>query len=299
MSTYPYAGSFSIGGTGVDGADVSAYATSRFAGQPALNDPVPDGDPPDATATTGTAAGFDGAYAVPLPDVVTYYVLVVWEGVNYWTGPVQGAGAGGSSSGGMPIANPTGAGTATETPDSLSGADTANWVTFPTDPGNQSVMAWGIEGNDFPNVVFDAYGNIYFGDGTFDPILGPSIAGPVSIGASLSIGGAPAIDTGRIFTGAICLSSGNATPDGIVTGGFGDEMIVKSNGALFDVINAVWVCISGTAWKLKSITSFDTPASTSYTPPNLGATWQDLGGGGFYIATGTSSPSDWTQITVP
>lgn len=103
MTTFDYASGFSILGTGIDGATVNAYNVARFAGQPALNDPAPSGDP-DATTMTGATAGFDGAFTIALPTTDQFYISVVYLGVTYWSGPVQGAGAGGSGGpGGLPL----------------------------------------------------------------------------------------------------------------------------------------------------------------------------------------------------
>lgn len=100
--TFPYAGSFSIAGVGVNAAAVTAWDVSRFGSPPALNDAPPVGAP-DASATTGPTSGFDGAYVVDLPTTDEYYVLVTYSGVRYWQGPVAGAGAGGGGGGGLPL----------------------------------------------------------------------------------------------------------------------------------------------------------------------------------------------------
>lgn len=72
----------------------------------------------------------------------------------------------------LPIADPTGVtdGTADNT---IKGSGTYAWKKFPADT---AVMAWGLEGDDFPRVVFGAdptdYGVVLVGDGTVDPASG-------------------------------------------------------------------------------------------------------------------------------
>lgn len=97
--SYPYASSFSNDGAGVDGLVVSAYDVSRFESQPAFNDDPPDGDA-DATTTTGTAAGFAGAFTIELPTTDAYYLSIVNDEDIYWLGPLIGAVPGGGGGGG-------------------------------------------------------------------------------------------------------------------------------------------------------------------------------------------------------
>src|SRR5579872_972824 len=88
-TTYTYTSSFSIGGAGINGATVNAYKASRFSSAPALNASPPGGGA-DATTTTGTTAGFNGAFAIALPTFEDYYVSVSYGGTTYWQGPVYG-----------------------------------------------------------------------------------------------------------------------------------------------------------------------------------------------------------------
>ena len=134
--SYPYAGSFSIAGSGVNGAAVSAWDISRFGGQPALGDAPPSGSP-DATATTGTASGFNGSFTIALPTTDEYYILVASGGINYWQGPVVGAGAGG---GGL-YASLTGPGEG-----STPGALTQAGGFTVSDPASQGVYLLGANG---------------------------------------------------------------------------------------------------------------------------------------------------------
>lgn len=86
-TTYTYASSFSVAGVGINGATVNAYRASRFSGVPALNASPPGSA--DATTTTGTAAGFAGAFQIALPTFEDYYISVTSSGTTYWVGPVS------------------------------------------------------------------------------------------------------------------------------------------------------------------------------------------------------------------
>ena len=92
--SYPYINAFSAAGVGQNGLTVDAWDASRFGGPPAYNASTPSGSP-DASATTGTSAGYDGAFVIDLPTTDEYYLSIVYLTNRYWIGPVQGIGAGG------------------------------------------------------------------------------------------------------------------------------------------------------------------------------------------------------------
>lgn len=93
---------------------------------------------------------------------VTTGLEYVGDGVTAYSDltPLPGGG-----SGGLPIADTTGAATAT-TPNTLTGEGDITFVTFPAET---TAWAVGIEGEDFPRIACDAAGSMWFGDGTFDP----------------------------------------------------------------------------------------------------------------------------------
>jgi hypothetical protein len=86
MSTYTHAGGFNAGSVGINGVGVSAFKASRFSSPPQKNDPLPG--TPDATATTSSDFGFDGAYAIALPTCENYYIAVNYQNTIYWEGPI-------------------------------------------------------------------------------------------------------------------------------------------------------------------------------------------------------------------
>ena len=98
-TTFTYSNSFSNAGAGINGLTVNAYMASRFSGVPALGASPPSGSP-DATTTTGSAAGFNGAFSIALPTSEDYYVSVSYLGTLYWIGPVYGVFADGVAQGG-------------------------------------------------------------------------------------------------------------------------------------------------------------------------------------------------------
>lgn len=133
MSTFSYSGSFALAGAGVNGATIHAYKGSRFSSAPALGASPPGGSP-DASATTGDTAGFDGAFVVQLPTSEDYYVSVTWLATTYWQGPVYGVFADGTAQGGSSAAgviSPLG-GDATSLP--LAGGTVTGPIVLPGNP---------------------------------------------------------------------------------------------------------------------------------------------------------------------
>lgn len=96
--------------------------------------------------------------------------------------------AGGDTSGLLPIADPTGV-TIETAPNTIKGSGTYDVITFPADT---VALAFKLEGDDFPRVVFPAdpndYGALFMGDGTYDP-LGSGPAGIWFSGYFLRSGG--------------------------------------------------------------------------------------------------------------
>jgi hypothetical protein len=71
---------------------------------------------------------------------------------------------------GLPIADSADTMTA-DAENTISSSGTYKWVKFPSDT---AVLAWGVEGDDFPRAVIPSDstdGIIYFGDGTYDPYI--------------------------------------------------------------------------------------------------------------------------------
>lgn len=91
MPTYPFSSAFLASGAGVNGLTVNAYDVSRFGSAPAFAASPPSGSP-DATAATGTAAGFAGAFTIELPSLDNYYLMIAYGGQNYWMGPISAFG---------------------------------------------------------------------------------------------------------------------------------------------------------------------------------------------------------------
>lgn len=164
-----------------------------------------------------------------------------------------------SLSGNFPIGNPADITTATETPDPLSGQDSATWVQFPTDTPNENatVLAWGQIRDAFPRVVIDTTGSIVFGDGTYDPTVdgtgGLSNNGgiPFLIGGNSNIGlnvdGAGAIRfTGQgvgANGGDVTLFFNTGDPNASVTATAAGDLCFDSSTP------AVWMATSaGTGW---------------------------------------------------
>lgn len=84
MATYYITDAFLVGGVGQNGLTVNAYAESRFTSPPAKNGAAPDGNPADATATTGSTYGNDGSFQLTLSAVGGYWVSVTYSGTTYW-----------------------------------------------------------------------------------------------------------------------------------------------------------------------------------------------------------------------
>lgn len=87
-TTYTYTDTFSVAGVGINGVSISAYKGSRFSSPPALG-AAPPGGGADATATTATSFGTNGAFAIALPTSEDYYILAVYSANNFWKGPVS------------------------------------------------------------------------------------------------------------------------------------------------------------------------------------------------------------------
>ena len=208
---------------------------------------------------------------------------------------------------GMPIANPTGITFGTETPDSISGADSAKWVQFPS---TATVLAWGQMGDSFPRVVFasggvgGATGFLSVGDGTFDPVIGDgayiTCLHDTDRGAIFSIQGGPGQVQGPLLgDGAVTNFGQNVSPNGNL-GGNGNDVAFCS-GIFADQDYSLWTCTqagdaASAVWKLVQVTSTTDPITGAATPPNAGALWQDTSGSGsLWISTGTGS-GDWAQI---
>ena len=318
MTAYTKAGSFGWAGGGKAGALVDLWATSRFAGFPVQNQAPPSGNPDAGPVTTGANFGNPGAFVISgIPTVQDYYIRVQYGGETLW-GACPAATLGGVGGGGgtdMPIANPTGITQGVETPDSISGSDSAKWVQFPS---NASVMAWGIAGDAFPRVVFGAdptatsgfsgVGWVSLGDGTFDPVattdggtiladtnpvrgfLLPQLyGGPFEAGATL----------GQLAFSGINLDS----PIGAIGAEIGD--LVTTHFITGGTFPSLWRCTTrgdaaAAVWTMVSVIADTDPItanmSSPFSPPNAGILWQDFSGSGsLWISTGTSS-GDWTQV---
>lgn len=217
-----------------------------------------------------------------------------------FSGWPTGGGGGGTD---MPIANPTGITTATETPDPISGSDTAEWVEFPSDA---SVMAWGIAGDAFPRVVFGADSGdfVNLGDGTFDPTSDGAF---FILDADPNRGIFPYIGTEDTLIGAalgggvVTNLNGGQTPTGSLGGGLGDVAFTIDVPGPWSSAG-LWFCTqAGTAstatWMLGMVLGKESPVVAAAFPPNIGAIWLDvLTGTGVWVATGTGA-GDWASLS--
>lgn len=79
-------------GIGQNGVTVNAYKASRFSGTPQLGESPPAGGP-DATSTTGTNSGSEGAFQITTPTDEAYYVSATINGIIGWMGPYPEQGA--------------------------------------------------------------------------------------------------------------------------------------------------------------------------------------------------------------
>lgn len=85
MPTYNLSGIFIIGGSGVNGAIVTAWKASRFGSIPAKGAAAPAGSPDAGPLTTSASFGSDGAYQITVPTTEDYYIQVAYRSEVYWT----------------------------------------------------------------------------------------------------------------------------------------------------------------------------------------------------------------------
>ena len=340
MTTYSKSGSFGWAGGGKSGAIVDLWLASRFSGPPAENQAPPSGSPDAGPVTTGATFGNPGAYIITgIATLADYYVRIQYGGQTFWgaapasslgggTGGVQSVVAGtnvmvddtdpanpvvSAAATDVPIANPTGITYGAETPDTISGADSATWIEFPTSApnGDATAVAWGLQGDDFPRVVFGAdptdIGAVAMGDGTFDPALSGAFLG-VQVGgnrAHLPILGTYSSGSPLAATlGAVAIGgweSLTTTPSGAAD--FNDVVFSRwTTGASVPVV-MLWRCTVGSpsaaTFVAVSAAAAVDPITASYTPTNAGILWQDTSGSGsVWMSTGTSL-GDWAQVSQP
>ena len=338
MTTYSKAGSFGWAGGGKSGAIVDLWAANRFAGFPVQNEAPPSGSPDAGPVTTGAIFGNPGGYLITgISTLQDYYVRIQYGGQTFW-GAAPASSLGGGSGGvqsvvagtnitvddtdpanpivsaegaatDMPIANPTGITTGTETPDPISGSDTATWVQFPS---NASVMAWGLAGDDFPRVVMGAdstsFGALLMGDGTVDPTTGGAeifVSNDPNRGMAAFIAGGGAENFGAVLGQTAVTGVNGGHPAGQIGGFLGDFATTNQIGGSY--CPGVWRCTtqgdaSTAVWSLVSVMAVVDPLSVvgggGFIPPNAGALWQQTGGSGtLWVSTGTSV-GDWAIVGV-
>lgn len=213
MTTFSYAGSFIDSGAGVNGATVSAYKASRFS-----TPPIKDANPPvgaaDATATTDSDYGSDGAFVLEFPTPESYYIVVTHSGVKYWQGPVYGASL--ADVAGLPAAGNVLTATST---------DTADWLPLDT-------------------TVFDvtAYGAVADSNGTHNNGTDNTTAIEAAIAAMEAAGGgilffpAPPVAGKhyRVTASALSITASNCHVRGVGPG---------ISSVFFD--NSVWLVMTG------------------------------------------------------
>lgn len=292
MATFTYTSGFSLSGVGVNGLTVNAYKASRFTSAPALNASPPGGSP-DATATTGVSAGYNGGFAVALPTSEAYYVSVADAGTTYWLGPVYGVFEDGTAEGGSAaagtidpavIAPSTTATTQAALDDSTKLSTTAYTDTAVAVEKTRAVAAeTGVAGGDLsgnlpnPTVAKIQGVAVSVADGTLVSQLNNATTRNTSSLPASALAGEETVLTGSTASTTLTLPASTA-----------------QNSAINTVLNLASVSVTiapgaGTTLNyLGTVGNITAAANTGYQMVLVGAVWYVIGFVGATGATGTA-----------
>lgn len=196
-----------------------------------------------------------------------------------------------------PIANPTGSTVVTQTPDWITGLNSATWVQF---PAVASGLAYGLAGDDFPRIIFPTdptYAVFFVGDGTFNPLE----SGAEFFLASTDGKRPPTLalaneaQWGGAILGNLMFTGLTEDPNGNLGGDAGDQAAATVDGSY-----ALFVCTTGgdessAVWTPFLTYGNEDPITAGAVPVGWGQLWLSSSDGTAWISTGTLA-GDWVQL---
>lgn len=200
-----------------------------------------------------------------------------------------------------PISNDLDAGAVvTVTPDPIAGGGEQRWVPF---AGQASAIAWGLNGDAFPRVVFGSdpanQGLLFIGDGTFDPTAHASINFTDSINRP-GIGFLAGLgQTGPVLGIRALTVLGATDPNTAGTPGDGGDVVISENYLGVTVVGTTYWTVDSpgnpAVWDpFLTFTGTD-PITAGAVPIALSQLWLDAGGGGVWTSTGAAL-GDWVKL---